>query len=56
MLLRQNDPLTVAEIAAALPVLRTAGLLQEDPQIEICFSPSGREIAEILMAKREGIS
>jgi hypothetical protein len=56
MLLRQNDPLTVAEIAAALPVLRTAGLLQEDPQIEICFSAAGREIAEILMAKKEGVS
>jgi len=55
MLLRQNDPLTVAEIAAALPVLRTAGLLQEDPHIEICFSAAGREIAEILMAKREGV-
>lgn len=55
MLLRQNDPLTVAEIAAALPVLRTAGLLQEDPSIEICFSAAGREIAEILMAKQEGL-
>jgi hypothetical protein len=55
MLLRQNEPLSIPEIANALPVLRTAGLLQEDPGIEICFSASGREIAEILMAKREGL-
>jgi hypothetical protein len=55
LLLRQNDPLPVADIAEALPVLRTAGLLQEDPKIEICFSAAGREIAEILMAKREGL-
>jgi hypothetical protein len=55
LLLRQNDPLSVADIAAALPVLRTAGLLREDPGIEICFSAEGREIAEILMAKREGM-
>jgi len=55
LLVRQNDPLTIPEIADALPVLRTAGLLQEDPSIEICFSAAGREIAEILMAKREGL-
>jgi hypothetical protein len=55
MLMRQNDPLSIAEIAEALPVLRTAGLLQEDPKIEICFSAAGREIAELLMVKREGL-
>lgn len=56
LLVRQNDPLTLAQIAEAIARLKEAGLLMEDPKIEICFSAAGREIAELLVAKREGIS
>ncbi|MCK9579329.1 MAG: hypothetical protein M0Q92_02620 [Methanoregula sp.] len=55
MLMRQNDPLTLAQIADAVDRLKMVGLMDENPKIEICFSAAGREIAEILIAKKEGI-
>jgi len=55
MLMRQNDPLTLAQIADAIDRLKMVGLMDENPKIEICFSAAGREIAEILIAKKEGI-
>jgi len=55
LLLRAHDPIPPADVADAIVRLKEVRLLQEDDRLEICFSPAGAEIAQILMAKREGM-
>jgi len=55
LLIRQNDPLTMPQIAVAIANLKAQGLLVQHAKRDIHFSPAGIEIAKLLMAKREGI-
>lgn len=53
--IRANDPLSLDDVADAIARLKGVHLLQEDPRLDICFSPAGQEIAKIVMAKQEGV-
>jgi hypothetical protein len=53
VLLRAGKPLEVAEIAVAIDRLITVGLMQQDPRLEVKFSPGGVALARKLMAKQE---
>jgi hypothetical protein len=52
---KTGDPLSVAEIADAIDRLIAAGLMKQDPRLEVCFSEQGWTLGKKLVAKQEGI-
>jgi len=49
-----GTPLSATEIADAIESLKHAGLLQDHPTLEICFSPMGSRLGRKLVAKWRG--
>lgn len=55
MLCREEEPLSAAEVTGAIGNLEGAGLMRDDPSLEVCFSGEGVRLGKKLMASREGV-
>jgi len=51
---REDESLSAAEVAGAIGNLEDAGLMRDDPSLEVCFSGEGVRLGKKLMAGREG--